>query len=131
MSNKSAESVRIIEVARMLGVSKVTIYKKIEKNPETLGTCIRYIGGIRHITAEGVDMLKSMLHREVRSDREDLTQDQLRELYDFLTQAVQERKKVLLEKEMMNRHLSGLKKDDERSNIEDVQNGMPGQQKSE
>ncbi|MBF4695449.1 hypothetical protein [Fusibacter ferrireducens] len=48
-------------MARMLGVSKVTIYKKINKNKKTLKTHIHTRSNITYIDDEGVQIIKDSI----------------------------------------------------------------------
>lgn len=52
---------RVIEVARMLGVSKVTIYKKINKNKKQLKPHIHTRSNITYIDDEGVEIIKDSI----------------------------------------------------------------------
>jgi len=53
---------RVIEVARLLGVSKVTIYKKMELLKKELKPHIRYRSNIAYIEEPGVDILRQSLN---------------------------------------------------------------------
>ncbi len=52
---------RVIEVARMLGVSKVTIYKKINKNKKALKAHIHTRSNITYIDDAGVQIIKDSI----------------------------------------------------------------------
>ena len=52
---------RVIEVARMLGVSKVTIYKKVNKNKKLLKNHIHTRSNITYIDDVGVDIIKNTI----------------------------------------------------------------------
>lgn len=52
---------RVIEVARLLGVSKVTIYKKMELLKKELKPHIRYRSNIAYIEEPGVTILRQSL----------------------------------------------------------------------
>jgi len=52
---------RVIEVAKMLGVSKVTVYKKINKNKKSLKNHIHTRSNITYIDDTGVDIIKSTI----------------------------------------------------------------------
>lgn len=52
---------RVIEVARLLGVSKVTIYKKMELLKKELKPHIRYRSNIAYIEEPGVKILRQSL----------------------------------------------------------------------
>lgn len=52
---------RVIEVARSLGVSKVTIYKKMELLKKELKPYIRYRSNIAYIEEPGVELLRQSL----------------------------------------------------------------------
>ncbi len=52
---------RVIEVARMLGVSKVTIYKKVNKNKKALKNHIHTRSNITYIDDVGVEIIKDTI----------------------------------------------------------------------
>jgi predicted transcriptional regulator len=52
---------RVIEVAKMLGVSKVTVYKKINKNKKSLKNHIHTRSNITYIDDTGVEIIKSTI----------------------------------------------------------------------
>lgn len=52
---------KVIEVANMLGVSKVTIYKKMEQLKKELKPHIKKKKNITYIEAEGIELIKSSL----------------------------------------------------------------------
>jgi hypothetical protein len=52
---------RVIEVARMLGVSKVTIYKKVNKNKKLLKNHIHTRSNITYIDDVGVQIIKETI----------------------------------------------------------------------
>lgn len=59
---------RVIEVARLLGVSKVTIYKKMELLKKELKPHIRYRSNIAYIEEPGVDIIRQSLNLPVQED---------------------------------------------------------------
>lgn len=52
---------RVIEVAKMLGVSKVTIYKKINKNKKLLKNHIHVRSNITYVDDEGIQIIKDTI----------------------------------------------------------------------
>lgn len=52
---------RVIEVARMLGVSKVTVYKKISKNKKSLKNHVHTRSNITYIDDAGVEIIKNTI----------------------------------------------------------------------
>lgn len=56
---------RVIEVARLLGVSKVTVYKKMELHKRELKPYIRYRSNIAYIEDPGVDILRKALNLSI------------------------------------------------------------------
>ncbi len=52
---------RVIEVARMLGVSKVTIYKKMRYLKDEIKPYVVKDKNVTHITGEGVELIKSTI----------------------------------------------------------------------
>lgn len=59
---------RVIEVARLLGVSKVTVYKKMELNKKELKSYIRYRSNIAYIEDPGVEILRKALNLSADDD---------------------------------------------------------------
>lgn len=59
---------RVIEVARLLGVSKVTVYKKMELLKKELKPYIRYRSNIAYIEDPGVDLLRQSLTLSTKED---------------------------------------------------------------
>lgn len=59
---------RVIEVARLLGVSKVTVYKKMELLKKELKPYIRYRSNIAYIEDPGVDLLRQSLALSTKED---------------------------------------------------------------
>ncbi len=59
---------RVIEVARLLGVSKVTVYKKMELLKKELKPHIRYRSNIAYIEEPGVEILRHSLNLPVSED---------------------------------------------------------------
>lgn len=71
---------RVIEVADILGVSKVTVYKKIELlKPEIMGH-IKNEDGVIYINDNGVQLIKKSLKRRVTSKPKDKAQLKVIEL---------------------------------------------------
>ncbi|MBS7526537.1 hypothetical protein KHM83_07590 [Fusibacter paucivorans] len=52
---------RVIEVAKMLGVSKVTVYKKINKNKKLLKNHIQTRSNITYIDDVGIEIIKNTI----------------------------------------------------------------------
>lgn len=52
---------RVIEVARMLGVSKVTVYKKIAKNKKSLKNHVHTRSNITYVDDAGVEIIKNTI----------------------------------------------------------------------
>lgn len=110
---------RVIEVARMLGVSKVTIYKKVNKNKKALKNHIHTRSNITYIDDTGVDLIKDTL--EITSgvvysssnDSDDLKREYLDDLNEFiecLSQQIQVKKKQVQKKdEIIESYKSVLK----------------------
>ncbi len=67
---------RVIEVSRMLGVSKVTIYKKMELLKKELKPYIRYRSNIAYIEEPGVEILKHSLSSSVQEEADLQTDSQ-------------------------------------------------------
>lgn len=59
---------RVIEVARLLGVSKVTVYKKMELFKKELKPYIRYRSNIAYIEDPGVELLRQSLTLSAKED---------------------------------------------------------------
>lgn len=81
---------RVIEVARMLGVSKVTIYKKINKNKKKLKNHVHTRSNITYIDDAGVEIIKStievssMLGGSESLDMDELQKTSLQDLSDMI-----------------------------------------------
>lgn len=69
---------RVIEVSRMLGVSKVTIYKKMEKLKKELKNHTQKISNILYIDSDGVDIIRGSL--EISSNVSDSDYSKLAEI---------------------------------------------------
>lgn len=65
---------RVIEAAEMLGVSKVTIYKKIELLKPEILSCLETEEGVLFISDKGVKQIKSSLKRGLSSKTRDKAQ---------------------------------------------------------
>lgn len=98
---------RVIEVAKMLGVSKVTVYKKINKNKKKLKNHIHTRSNITYIDDMGVELIKNTI--EVSStyssnDSSDVTYVQkelllkLNDVIDYLNQQVEVKKSQISSK---------------------------------
>lgn len=59
---------RVIEVSRLLGVSKVTVYKKMELFKKELKPYIRYRSNIAYIEDPGVELLRQSLTLSAKED---------------------------------------------------------------
>lgn len=108
---------RVIEVARMLGVSKVTIYKKVNKNKKALKNHIHTRSNITYIDDIGVEIIKETI--EVSSNNlfgngndtdefkreylEDLT-----EMIDYLSVQIQIKKKQVQKKDEIIEAYKGI-----------------------
>lgn len=99
---------RVIEVARMLGVSKVTIYKKVNKNKKALKNHIHTRSNITYIDDTGVDLIKDTLEISTglvyssNNDSDDLKReylDDLNETIEYLSQQIQIKKKQVQKKD--------------------------------
>ncbi len=63
---------RVIEVARMLGVSKVTIYKKMRYLKDEIKPYVVKKKNVTHITDEGVELIKSTIQvQDYESENKD------------------------------------------------------------
>lgn len=94
---------RIIEVAKMLGVSKVTVYKKIEMNKALLKPHVIYRSNIMHLDEKGVEVLSGLLtHINVRSEDTDALEKEyteaLEERLERLTKRIEGLRKISEEK---------------------------------
>ncbi|MGM0380184.1 MAG: hypothetical protein ACQEQE_10595 [Bacillota bacterium] len=101
---------RVIEVAKKLGVSKVTIYKKIKKI-DKLKKHITKRQNITYIKEEGIEIIKENLEK-FKDDKVDLKKikdNQIKSLeeYKIFLQNQIEIKKVQLD--MKNQQISNIK----------------------
>lgn len=62
---------RVIEVADILGVSKVTVYKKIEELKPEIMSAIKIEDGVTFVDNIGVKLIKKSLKRSVTSKPKD------------------------------------------------------------
>lgn len=61
---------RVVEVAKMLNVSKVTIYDKINKMSKDLKPYIKLKGNVKYIDTQGIELIKQSL-----KDQQELNND--------------------------------------------------------
>ncbi len=92
---------RVIEVARMLGVSKVTIYKKMRYLKDEIKPYVVKEKNITHITGEGVELIKSTIQ----------VQDYEKESKDSLKLLEAENKISELEKKLSEEKQNSLELD--------------------
>ena len=99
---------RVIEVARMLGVSKVTIYKKVNKNKKLLKNHIHTRSNITYIDDAGVQLIKDTIEVSSSSsangnyDSDELRRnylDDLNETIEILSLQIQIKKKQIQKKD--------------------------------
>jgi len=99
---------RVIEVAKLLGVSKVTIYKKINKNKKDLKNHIHTRSNITYIDDVGVEIIKktievsSSYHVNDNYDESELKKIAIEDLdkqIEFLNEQVIEKKKQIAKKD--------------------------------
>lgn len=99
---------RVIEVARMLGVSKVTIYKKVNKNKKTLKNHIHVRSNITYIDDAGVEIIKKTIESSTLTHDQTDTSDfeikkqsieELKKIIELLNQQVEVKKKQILRKD--------------------------------
>lgn len=88
---------RVIEVAKLLGVSKVTVYKKINKNKKQLKNHIHTRSNITYIDDIGIEIIKNTIEVSATyntSDTSDVSQiqkefmDDLNDVIHFLSEQV-------------------------------------------
>lgn len=99
---------RVIEVARMLGVSKVIIYKKVNKNKKQLKNHIHTRSNITYIDDAGVDIIKDTIEvaslgvYSGTSDADELKREYLEDLNDhieLLSMQIQMKKRQIQKKD--------------------------------
>jgi predicted transcriptional regulator len=99
---------RVIEVAKMLGVSKVTVYKKINKNKKQLKNHIQTRSNITYIDDIGIEIIKNTIEvtsTYSASDPSDIgivqkeVIDDLNEIIVFLSDQVIEKKSQIEKKD--------------------------------
>lgn len=96
---------RIIEVARMLGVSKVTVYKKINKNKKLLKNHVHIRSNISYVDDEGVEIIKNTIEASLQN--QDLSEieikreaiEHLKMMVDLLNQQITEKKNQIHRKD--------------------------------
>jgi len=99
---------RVIEVARMLGVSKVTIYKKVNKNKKALKNHIHVRSNITYIDDTGVEIIKDTIEvnpttaygggNEVDEFKKEYLDD-LNEIIEFLSTQISIKKRQIQNKD--------------------------------
>lgn len=107
---------RVIEVARMLGVSKVTVYKKISKNKKILKNHVVTRSNITYIDDEGVEIIRNSIEPGVNghdlSDYEikQMVTEDLTSMIQLLNQQIEVKKRQILRKdEIIEQYKSLLK----------------------
>lgn len=93
---------RVIEVARMIGVSKVTIYKKVNKNKKILRNHIHVRSNITYIDDEGVEIIKKTIESSTLIHDQNDTTD-----FEIKKQSIEELKKII---ELLNHQIEVKKK---------------------
>jgi predicted DNA-binding transcriptional regulator AlpA len=110
---------RVIEVARMLGVSKVTVYKKINRNKKTLKPHIHVRSNITYVDEEGVQIIKDTIESAPNSsffpgqDVIDLKNQSIQDLtyvIEFLNRQIQSKKEQVSKKDDFIEQLRTLSK---------------------
>lgn len=99
---------RVIEVAKMLGVSKVTIYKKINKNKKSLKPHVHTRSNITYIDDQGVEIIKDSIEiasayslnddTDIAEIRRVCNQD-LNEMISILNQQIEIKKHQIIKKD--------------------------------
>lgn len=78
------ESVKIAQVAKTLGVSLNSVYRKVKQSEEELNGHIMKENGVTFVTSEGVEILRGLFSRlnpsETTDNREDQANSCLREV---------------------------------------------------
>ncbi|MBM7560991.1 helix-turn-helix transcriptional regulator [Fusibacter tunisiensis] len=110
---------RVIEVARMLGVSKVTVYKKINRNKKILKPHIHVRSNITYVDEEGVQIIKDTIESAPNSsffpgqDVIDLKNQSIQDLtyvIEFLNRQIQSKKEQVSKKDDFIEQLRTLSK---------------------
>lgn len=94
---------RVIEVAAMLGVSKVTIYKKIKNNPDIVDGIVIKKNNIMYITSEGIEVIEDLLDGNSRKSPSTVLEERFK---TYLADS-----KIKLEKDLMAKKESIGRKD--------------------
>lgn len=95
--NEGLTSFRVIEVAKILGVSKVTIYKKIQQNREMMQEHLQTINGVTYVGTAGIDVLRSLLTtgKDRFQGSDEIVYESMKKLHILLSELVMKRKNVL------------------------------------
>ncbi len=98
---------RVIEVARMLGVSKVTIYKKMRYLKDEIKPFVVKQKNVTHITDEGVELIKSTIQVQ---DYENENKDRVKliETEKKLNAKQSELEELILEKNQLRNNNQSL-----------------------
>ncbi len=91
---------RVIEAAKILGVSKVTVYKKLEQHRERLSAHLSEHSGVTYISEEGVSELRLLLRSGAARLRpgEQIAAEELNRLIDHLSAVVSVKKEIIRQK---------------------------------
>lgn len=91
---------RVIEVAKILGVSKVTVYKRMEQCREELRAHTSERGGVTYLDEEGIAILRALLGSGVSRLRpsEKVAVEEFTRLIEYLSAAVAEKKEIIRRK---------------------------------
>jgi len=82
---------KVIDVAKMLGVSKVTIYKKISNHKKELKVHMKKVKNITYLNDEAVDIIRNNINNQtVASGR--IINDEIDDLHKQLDNLRQEKK---------------------------------------
>jgi transposase len=92
---------RVIEVAKMLGVSKVTIYKKINKNKKALKNHIHVRSNITYVDDDGIQIIKDTIESTTSSSPAESVDaiEELTSIIDFLNEQIRIKKDQIARKD--------------------------------
>lgn len=92
---------RVIEVAKMLGVSKVTIYKKINKNKKALKNHIHVRSNITYVDDDGIQIIKDTIESTTGSSPNESVDaiEELTSIIDFLNEQIRIKKDQIARKD--------------------------------
>lgn len=102
VSDREVIQFKIIEVAKILGVSKVTVYKRLRSHREFLEGHVFVRSGVQYVDQEGLERLREIITggRPTFSEGDAIAIEEMRKIMDSLSAAIEDRKEILKQKDI-------------------------------